>query len=106
MESWPVQPHRHSDRSLWVLGAAVTGVQVPPRRVCHERYVGIGRCTFANLRQQPSQDPITDPATLVCRKDSHVDDMEVPNTITDQSTHSDGRINLDVYDVASRPAAG
>jgi hypothetical protein len=106
VESWPVQPHRHSDRSRRVLGEAVSGVQVPPRRVCHKRYIGIGGCTRTNLLQQPSQDPVTDPATLVCRSDSHVDDMEVPPTITDQSTHSDGRIALDGYDVAGRPTTG
>ena len=47
---------------------------------------------MADLSKHMSEDGVSDALTLKRRTHSHIDDMEVPAAVADDSTHPDGLV--------------
>jgi hypothetical protein len=75
------QPKRHPHRARGGGPETVPLVQPHTGWVGHESDVGVAWSGGTDVFQQSAEQCVAEPATLVQRQDSHVDDVEVPATV-------------------------
>jgi hypothetical protein len=99
------KPHGHPNREVTVLSEAVTGIQAPPGRICHQGNESIWWNPLSDLVEQPREDAIAEAAPLVSRQHRHVNHVEVPTAIADQPPHSHRGAFIGTDDMAGSPTA-